>query len=700
MQRIACIILVLLASFAASHLHAQSSDSILLELDREAVTKADYRFIIESDPNGDLTPLAKAILEADTLDKDVAMGRFESLYESYKADGHNMGMLIASKIISARHMSLKEVDKGKPYCMQCLELSKDVSPSIFGHCLLNYSIERRFLQDFDSAFILLDSALRHFKRHNLMRGQAYSLLNIGSTFHYQDMLDSAMQNYLKALPMFETLNDSALLGKAHNNLGIISLSMRDTKKARHYHQKSLMYKDPSIPSNSIAISYTSLGNLQLALGQWDSASYYFRQALRITKKLKDELFMLKSHNNLANAAYYVGDYQAAYHHFDSSLSLTVSVNDSLEMSRLNSNMGWSLISLERVDEALAYFEKGLQIAESIESLEAREIAYSGLSDYYLAKEDFEKALTNYSKSRDIADEILNIGRVEQLNEMQTRYETEKKENEINRLDKANAEAELLLSQQRLWLAIALIVLLLSGAAGFFVFYRSRQQQKAALTQKELAYRQKLLEVTVSTQENERQRIAKDLHDGLVQQLVVVKMNMQAISKKLGLSGDDEKEFARKLSLIDDAANDARTISHQMMPRALMESGLVTALDDMLEKTLSAYNITFQFEHFGLEDLTIKKNIEIGLYRICQEMVNNIIKHSKAGHVEIQLYRAKGFLILHIEDDGVGFDINSGEEASGIGLNSIFSRASAVNGEVNYESGKGKGTAANVRVPLD
>ncbi len=146
----------------------------------------------------------------------------------------------------------------------------------------------------------------------------------------------------------------------------------------------------------------------------------------------------------------------------------------------------------------------------------------------------------------------------------------------------------------------------------------------------------------------------------------------------------KERFKGHIEQLDAAAEEARNISHQMMPRALMDGGLVTALEEMLQKTLGAYALEYSFEHFGLEDDRFKPSVEVGLYRIAQEMVNNIIKHSGAKNVSMQLYQTKHHLILMIEDDGSGFEVNAVKQGEGIGMHNIFSRASAVNGEVNYE----------------
>ncbi len=137
-----------------------------------------------------------------------------------------------------------------------------------------------------------------------------------------------------------------------------------------------------------------------------------------------------------------------------------------------------------------------------------------------------------------------------------------------------------------------------------------------------------------------------------------------------------------------------------MPRVLGEMGLIPALADMLEKSLGLTEIKYEFEHHNIGEQRFTESIEISLYRICQELINNIIKHSEARAVSVQLLKTKTHLVLVVEDNGKGFKWNDPNSRNGIGLMNINSRAQAIHGEVNYEPSPQQGTVATIRVPLD
>ncbi len=145
--------------------------------------------------------------------------------------------------------------------------------------------------------------------------------------------------------------------------------------------------------------------------------------------------------------------------------------------------------------------------------------------------------------------------------------------------------------------------------------------------------------------------------------------------------------------IEATGKEVRELSHQMMPRAL-ESGLVIALKDLFESTFSPLQIDYDFEHRDVER-KLPDNVEITLYRIAQELVNNIIKHSKATSIQIQLFVMGGNVMFMMEDDGVGMKPSS---VQGIGLKNIKTRVDLIQGDVKFNTLE-PGTLATVKIPL-
>lgn len=202
-----------------------------------------------------------------------------------------------------------------------------------------------------------------------------------------------------------------------------------------------------------------------------------------------------------------------------------------------------------------------------------------------------------------------------------------------------------------------------------------------------------LKAMIQAQENERGRIARDLHDGVVQQIGSVILKARSFVDKY--SPKEKNKANTFLKDLENSNQELRNISHQMMPRALKDLGMISAISDMLENSLTYSEIQYQFEHFNI-DSRLSERIEVTVYRITQELINNIIKHSDASHVNVQLFKTENDIILIVEDDGVGI---KKKESDGIGLLNISSRVDMMQGTVNFEPSPNSGTLVTVKIPI-
>mgnify|MGYP000459640678 CR=1 FL=1 len=512
--------------------------------------------------------------------------------------------------------------------------------------------------------------------------------------------DSALVFYVKAIELFEEINDSVSLAPVFNDVGVLFKTMGEYEKALPYYRKAYQTCVRIKNANGTIMTLNNVGTIHNELGDIDSTKWYYFKAYRIADSLDNWNALAIVTNNIGELFSNQGDERTALRYFKETLRYDQKSHDDFGMSYSLLNIANVFMAMGESDSALVYLDTTLALVNRLGARNIRQGVYYAYSWTYEETEQYDSALKYHKLFTQLKDSIMNQAKIESLQELKVKYETEKSEHELAEVKTKQAEAMLAITKQRTWIFILMALVLFSLLLAWFLVERRKKKAQAAISEQEIRFQKKMLDSTILVQEQERQRIAKDLHDGLVQQLAVIKMNLQSWSRKLVLNENDAGELNKRIVLLDEAADEARMLSHQMMPRALMESGLIDALEDMLEKNLTARQIDYSFEHFGLDGLTLKKSIEIGLYRISQEMVNNIVKHSKAKRVDIQLYKTKAYLILHIEDDGIGFKVEDKRKQSGIGLNNIFSRASAVNGEVNYEPRDGKGTTASVRIPLE
>jgi signal transduction histidine kinase len=274
------------------------------------------------------------------------------------------------------------------------------------------------------------------------------------------------------------------------------------------------------------------------------------------------------------------------------------------------------------------------------------------------------------------DSIVGIESNEELNEMQVKYETAKKDNQIKT---QNIKIEQ--DKKNQILLFLLIILLVVFFTAIFIFIR--KTYKTNLKLQEAIKNKMLIEKTFEAQENERTRIAKELHDGIVQDLTVLKMNLS--------NNDNKNVLEPKLSKI---TKELRELSYQIMPIALKELGLIPALEDLFERSFTQKGIAFNFEAFLLEN-RLDEKIEVNIYRICQELINNSLKHANATEINIILRQKNQLLTLIFEDNGQGFDISKVKQ--GIGLTSLKDRLEAIHGQIEFDSTINKGTTAFVKI---
>ena len=309
-------------------------------------------------------------------------------------------------------------------------------------------------------------------------------------------------------------------------------------------------------------------------------------------------------------------------------------------------------------------------------------------------DQYEKAYDAHVLYKQLSDSIRNESNTKNFNDILTRYQTAEKEQEIanQQLELSEKESEIQAKRIQIGGLIGGLVILILFGFIFYNQYQAKQNQKlqaAILDEKERGF-----ESVIQATEEERKRISKDLHDGIGQQLSALKMALSNIASN-ATDENQQEDLEIIIEQFSKSAEEVRQVSHQMMPRTLMDFGLVSAIEDLLQNSFKFSDIKYELEH-RLTDQRFDERIEISLYRVLQELINNIIKHSQATEVSVQLIQNKGKLVLFVEDNGKGMSSNSSD---GHGLLNIKSRLDMVKGSVNYEPSPSSGTSATISIPI-
>ncbi|MEQ8477208.1 PAS domain S-box protein [Fulvivirga sp.] len=201
-------------------------------------------------------------------------------------------------------------------------------------------------------------------------------------------------------------------------------------------------------------------------------------------------------------------------------------------------------------------------------------------------------------------------------------------------------------------------------------------------------------------ENERKRVAAELHDGIVQTLSAVSMHLKSFENNMHLLPDDnQKAYKDALKLVLDSISDTRAISHDLMPNAIIRDGLVSALNDLAERTAKYHHILVTIDPDHVSD-GLSEIYRLHLYRIVQELIQNTLKHANASAIKIIIRKKKDKIHIDYQDDGHGFDDSLEDiQRTGLGLQNIITRVGSMSGDLNIKSSVKNGTKVNIIIPV-
>ena len=210
---------------------------------------------------------------------------------------------------------------------------------------------------------------------------------------------------------------------------------------------------------------------------------------------------------------------------------------------------------------------------------------------------------------------------------------------------------------------------------------------------------RVLQAIIQTEEHERKRFAKDLHDGLGPLLSTVKMSVSTLSE---LEVDENRKLIIQNAdmVINEAIKSIKDIANNLSPHMLNNFGLASAIKNFTNKINSSGAISLIFEN-NIQDKRYQEDIEVIIYRVSCELINNTIKHANAHNIEIHLKQQGGMLLFSYSDDGKGFDVNQviHGHSKGMGYSNIMSRVRSIKGTIDIDSGKDIGTKVLVTVPV-
>ena len=508
----------------------------------------------------------------------------------------------------------------------------------------------------------------------------------------------AQSAYLEAMPVYTKTNNYYALGNLHVNLGYLFQQQGLVAEAEKYYQqaKDLFVKIDN--QERLAQLYNNYGILYAENNDLKKSLAFFQVSTKIREKLTNKINLANSYLNMGGITVMMKKYQQAESYLIKSRKLFSDMNNVQGISSCLTNLGEIQEQTKNYPRALAYYKESLALAKANDNMEDVENVLSSISKVYKALGEYQKAFEYSDELNSLKDTLYKKSLTSEIAEMQTKYETANKEQQIKLLNKENIIQKLSLSSRSKTLFIIVVLFIMSVVFAIMFYSRYKSKQDARLKSEIIRQQDLSTKAVLDAEEKERIRIASDLHDGVGQLFSVVKMNLSVMIDRGQIITPKDQLLAEKtLALVDESCKEVRSISHQMMPNILLRSGLASALKSFIDK-IDAERLKVNLEVVGLNE-TLNINVENVLYRVIQETVNNVIKHSRASTLNIQLQRNESSINVSVQDNGKGFVYNEHRESDGIGLKNIITRVKYLQGQVEIQSEEGKGTLIKICVPV-
>lgn len=524
---------------------------------------------------------------------------------------------------------------------------------------------------------------------------------LGYAYLRQAAYDSASVYFLKAIEICEASGQSASVGSLYSNLSEVYMELKQYETAIEYIEKAIELSKISKDLTKLEQNYTAYGMILAKIEKYDEALDYYRKSMEIAVQLKDTISIYHLQNNMGVVYRDRKDYAQALHYFNLALKGYTEKEFTRGIIAVLKNIGMVMSSEGKYEEAIRYHEKMMVMAEQYNLEDYLLDAYGNISWYWMKIGNYKKAYENHVRYTELKDSIFTIEKTTVINDLTMKYEKQKDEAKILELKNANLQKDLDLRKSTIqrnaymYTGLAVVALTLF----ILLYFRQKNRKDKIIADqmiRQLEEEKKLMaaKLLVEGQEEERKRIAVELHDGLGVLLSATRMQFSSIKDT---SPENKPLIDRATQLLEQAAGDVRKISHNMMPGLLTNLGFYDAAEDLVDKLNESGQIRAVCE---IEEnlARLPENNEIMLYRIVQELVNNTLKHAEASFISLHIGTIDGKLEIRYSDDGKGFIVENMLESQSIGLKSIQSRVSFLNGFLEIQSSPGKGTRCYIRIP--
>lgn len=564
--------------------------------------------------------------------------------------------------------------------------------------------------------------------NNKSQKKPYSRLYIDVSSLYQDLLilDSAFFYAQKGISIAQQEKDIAAESRLWGLMASTTYYTGDFEKGIKWAKKSLEIAQNAHLDSLVVTRMNILGLFYIETGRNKEAITYYEKALKIFKNLPESKKsayvrgdLYRIYANMAEAYENLGEYPTAIRFHQNSFEEAQKLGAYRAMAIAKIHLSECEKSLKREDLVLSYLSEAVEYSSIIKDWDMLNQAYIGFIDYYISKKklkEAEKILNNNLELISRDSNRISIKSKKNLYTIAHKLYREKKDfqkslnylEQANKIDKiiyqkqssyaidvANVEFQTLEKEREriqaendkkraeIWLLLlSIVALMLILGLVMLVFIKTRQQlaQTKELATMKQEKEKEIRETISNTQEFERERIAKELHDGIGTMLAVTRLNVE-----LYANNKSTEVLGIALHNLQEVSQEVRRIAHNLMPISLSKLGLIAALESFCN-SIQQPKISFYTQEATLR---YSQTHEVLLFRICQEAIHNAIKYAQASEIFVQILSDETTLFLQIEDNGIGFDVEKAK--NGLGIKSMFSRATILDAQMKIDSSVGKGT---------
>lgn len=597
--------------------------------------------------------------------------------------------------------------KALKYYRQAFQLAADANNSEWksAACLDQGSVYFNF-SNYKRALVFYHQSVRYAKdaKHQIRRAKAFT--NLANTHYEIYDYDSALYYGLKSYEIYMSEGDSSLALLSVSNLS----SYYDDAKL---HKECMQWVDKGMElaervNNPVSKARLCVAGAQSAVASGDKIQVvrYLELAAKSALDIESNYFRSSIYQGISGIYNDQGDYINGNRFADSAMVYLVIEEGGLYAASIYLTKGRALEGNGNIDLAFAFYKKSLDLASQSDDYSTLMEVYQSMAECSKFKGDFKNALLYHEYYTAYRDSVESIDQKILSAKMDAAYQKEQRQNEINAL-KSNEEILKLQTANRLYWIVVLGLLLLL-AIGLFFVWRYNAKRSLAITKQQIQINESrireleqqaqmvAMDAIIRGEQNERSRVAQDLHDGVGSLLSGVKLSLSAMKGNMVISEEMATAFERSIMQLDAAIAEMRRVAYNMMPEALVKYGLVDATKNFCSDINASNQIRVIFEAINF-DIVLEKSKEVIAFRMIQELVNNAIKHSNGTQVIVQLSSSDNWVSLVVEDNGKGL-ASSSSAGKGMGLESLNNRVQYLKGKLDVRSDEGKGLSILIEFP--